>query len=414
MKRWIAFFLLAALLVSALPALADERSDELYKAIKGTTVKIHFCNEPTALDKKMIKAFELKYRCKVEPFVMTWNDWKNQILTLVVAGNVPDVTSVPDEPYLKWLSNGLLQPLDDYVIADDPIWNSQIWDMTAWEGKHYGVSDGGISPIYVIYNATLFYEKGVKNPMEYYEEGKWNFKNFRKCAIEMTGDGIVGCGTDWKYTFALANGNPIVELDRENGELNLVLNEENAVTGMELYVELYQGGYFMQGACAMPFANGELAMFLERPGLMVGGYDMRNTTLQNAEIEYVPMPVGPENDEGLAPCIIGFWSVPTKAQNPLGGMAWAYFVAEYNEKHKDDEDVVEGRRKTYTDEQYEFIREYEENTTFINTFVYGVGDWYQGDWGYAADMIFNGFTPQAAYEKWESQFQFWIDGMFIE
>ena len=124
------------------------------------------------------------------------------------------------------------------------------------------------------------------------------------------------------------------------------------------------------------------------------------------------MPIGPDNDEELAPAIFDGFGIPTNAKNPLGGAAWAYYCAQYNEKHKDDEDVVENRRKTYTDEQYEFVQEYQENTTFINTFCYGI--WYVDDWAYWADMFYNGYTPQTAFAKYESEFQFMIDNMFVE
>ncbi|MBE5786405.1 MAG: extracellular solute-binding protein [Clostridiales bacterium] len=414
MKKLITMLLLLALLTTSLPAMADERSDALYKGIRGTTVTILFDSEPTTLQKKQIKAFELKYGCKVEPFIMAWNDWKNQMLSLVVSGEVPDVCYVPDETFLKWLSRGLLMELDDYVIADDPIWNQQIWDMFSWMGKHYGISSNGISPLYCIYNASMFYEKGVKTPLEYYEEGKWNFKNFRKCAIEMTGDGVVGAGIGWRYALNLANGNSPVELDRENGQILITMNNEPAIAAIELQAELLQGGYSNMDGWGVPFGNGQVAMVLERPVNVIGQFDLRTTTMANAEIEIVPLPMGPDNEEGLVPCIADAVAIPKNAKNPLGGMAWTYFLAEYNEKHKNDEDVVANRRKTYTDEQWEFIQEYEEDATFINTFVYGVGDWYLGDWNYWTEMIYNGLTPQAAYAKYESEFQYWIDGMFLE
>jgi len=412
MKKLVALLMLAVMLVSSLPAMADDVSDAMYKEIRGTTVSVLFAAEPTALQKKQIKAFELKYGCKVEPFIMSWNDWKNQFLSLVVAGTVPDVISIPDEPYLKWLARGLLQPVDDYINVDDPIWNPLVYDAFEWKGQHYGFHFNGVSPIYVVYNATLFYEKGVKTPMEYYEDGKWNFKNFRKCAIEMTGDGVIGCGTDWKYIFALANGSTIIDIDRDNGVVTLAFNEENAIAGQELCVELAQGGYFKWGNCFDVFANGELAMFMERPGNVIGQFDLRNTTLANSEIEIVPMPIGPDNDEGVAPAIFDAYGIPRGAKNPLGGAAWAYYNAQYSEKHKDDEDVVENRRKTYTDEQYEFVKAYQDETTFINTFCYGI--WYAEDWAYWADMFYNGYTPQTAFAKYESEFQYLIDNMFVE
>ncbi|MBE5786406.1 MAG: extracellular solute-binding protein [Clostridiales bacterium] len=412
MKKAISLLLLLSVLLSALPAMADDASDALYKGIRGTTVSVHFTSEPTALQQKQIRAFELKYGCKVEPFIMTWNDWKNQFLSLVVSGNVPDVTGTPDETYLKWLARGLLQPVDDYINADDPIWNDQVWDAFMWKGDHYGFSSGGVTPIYVVYNATLFYEKGVKTPLEYYEEGKWNFKNFRKCAIEMTGDGVIGCGTDWKYIFALANGSTIIDIDKENGKLSLAFDDEKTIAGQELCAELAQGGYFRFGSCFDVFANGELAMFMERPTNVIGQFDLRNTTLANSEIEIVPMPIGPDNDEGVAPAIFSVSAIPRGAKNPLGGAAWIYYRAQYSEKHKDDADVVENRRKTYTDEQYEFVKEYEENTKFINTFCYGV--WYTEDWNYWADMFYNGYTPQTAFAKYESEFQHMLDSLFVE
>ena len=62
--------------------------------------------------------------------------------------------------------------------------------------------------------------------------------------------------------------------------------------------------------------------------------------------------------------------------------------------------------------RYEFIQEYQAETTFINTFCYGI--WYAEDWAYWADMFYNGYTPQTAFAKYESEFQYLIDNMFVE
>lgn len=385
-------------------------SKELYAAVRGTTVKVLYASEPEATTKKQIKAFELAYGCTVEPVVVAWNEFKNSFLAMVTSGDVPDVVGTPDETFLKWVSRGLLQPMDAYVNASDPVWSSAIWDAFSWKGKHYGAGgDSGVVPMFTIYNASMFKAKGVKTPKEYYEEGNWNFDTLKKAAIEMTYGDVTGVSIGWRYLPHLCNGHTAVNLDRDNGVITNGLGDSNAITATELMAELLRGKYATNEAPFEKFGNSQIAMILERPWNNIGQFDVRNTTLKNAEIEIVPLPVGPDGSDTYMPSILNANSIPERASNPLGGAAWIYFGITYGEAHANDADVVAERRKTYTDEQYQFVQEYASTRKPINTFVYGVGNWYSDDWGYWASIILDGLSVQAANDKFKGEFQTMID-----
>lgn len=385
-------------------------SKELYKAVKGTTVKLQYRGEISALEKKQIQAFERAYGCTVVTDIMAWNDFKNQFLALVASGNVPDNVGIPDETYLKWVTKGLLQPLDAYVNATDEAWSDEIWNTFSWKGQHYGVGgDGGVVPMFCIYNASLFKAKGVKTPLEYYNEGNWNFDTFKKTAIEMTYGDVIGASVSWRYLLHLCNGNTAVNIDADKGTVTNALTEKSAITATELLVELKRGNYATFEAPFDLFGNAQIAMVLERPWNIIGQFDLRNTTLKNAEIEIAPLPKGPDAKEEYSVNIMNANGVPTKAQNPLGACAWYYFGISYAKSHANDADVVENRRKTYTDEQYQFQNEYLASHKSINTFVYGVGNWYSDDWGYWASLILDGLSVQAANDKFAGEFQAMID-----
>lgn len=385
-------------------------SKEMYKAVRGSTVKIQYAGEVNAIEKKKIKAFELAYGCKVETSVVAWNDFKNQFLAMVAAGTVPDTVGIPDETYLKWVSKGLLQPIDDYVNINDAVWSKEIWDAFSWKGKHYGIGGAnGVTPMFCIYNASLFKAKGVKTPMEYYKENNWNFDTFKKTAIAMTYGDVVGASVSWRYLLHLCNGNTAVNIDAANGKVTNALTEKSAITATELLVDLKRGGYVTFESPFDLFGNAQIAMVLERPWNIIGQFDLRNTTLKNAEIEIAPLPKGPDAKKEYSINIMNANGVPTKAQNPLGACAWYYFGVEYQKSHENDADIVAARRLTYTDEQYKFAQDYVKNHPSINTFVYGVGNWYSDDWGYWASMILDGLSVQAANDKFKGEFQSMIN-----
>lgn len=391
------------------PVVQTKPSAELYKDVKGTTVTIMTVAEPTAIQQKHFKAFELAYGCKVQTKIVAWNDFKNQFLAMVTASNVPDTCQVPDETFLKWISRGLLQPLDAYVNATDEIWSDTIWEQYSWKGKHYGTASSDGAAMYCIYNASLFKAKGVKTPLEYYNEGKWNFTNFKKTCIAMTYGDVVGCGISWRYLLNLCNGNTAVNVDNAAGKVTNALNEQSSINAVETVVELRRGKYITFESGFDLFANSKMAMYLERPWNTIGQFDLRNTTLKNATIEICPLPKGPDAKEEYCVTIPSAYAVPTNAKNPLGACAWFYFEGQYGEKHKNDADVIADRRLTYTDEQWEFCKQYEASHKRISTFVYGVGNWYQDDWGYWASMINDGLSVQAANDKFAGEFQAMID-----
>lgn len=389
----------------------NKTSEELYKGIKGTTLKLLWHSDPNDIFLKRKQAFERAYGCKVEIVMYTWNDWQNQLLSLVVSGNVPDTMGLPDATYLKWLSRGLIQPIDEYIDPNDAVWSDYIYNVFSWKGKHYGVASTDGAGFYTIYNASMFKAKGVKTPLEYYNEGKWNFPNFRRAAIDMTYGDVTGVGIDWRWTLALCNGNSVVNLNNTKGEVKISFNEPNGIAGIELFTELFRDNYAITGKGLTDFGDGKIAMILERPWNTIGQWDLRNTKMKNTDIEICPMPKGPDVKSNMLVSVVSAEGCPSGAKNPLAACAWYYYSAKYAKKHENDPDTIADRRMTYTDAQWEFVKQFEAKAQRICTFCYGIDNWYLGDWPYWSDMIYNGLSPQAAYDKHKGIFNDYIESL---
>jgi len=143
-------------------ALIQERLTELEKATKITVLRFSgWSAGPVEEEKyrKMFMEFMLLnpfIRVKYETF-----ESHERILTQIAAGTAPDIFYVGSEWAPRFMSEGVLLPLDGYITAEDKAdFVPALLDAFTWEGKLYGLPKD-FSVLGLAYNKQLFTAAGL-------------------------------------------------------------------------------------------------------------------------------------------------------------------------------------------------------------------------------------------------------------
>lgn len=122
---------------------------------------------------ELVKSFEEKNpSIKVDYLHIPSGDYVGKMNTILAGGNAPDVFYVPDGDFGRWVGEGLLMPIDDYVEESD-IDMSDMWESGLSRYRYDGSANGqgelyalpkDIGPTVLFYNKELFEENNVSFP----------------------------------------------------------------------------------------------------------------------------------------------------------------------------------------------------------------------------------------------------------
>ena len=117
----------------------------------------------------------------VESVFVGWREYPTKILTMYAGGTAPDAIECDAYWAPDWFSRGMAVHLDPLLDADpdasrDDYVEHFLPDMTV-DGNLYGLpTDAG--PMIWQYNTDVIGESGMPTPLEYYEQGEWNWDSF--------------------------------------------------------------------------------------------------------------------------------------------------------------------------------------------------------------------------------------------
>lgn len=225
--------------------------------------------------------------------------WKN-LSTLIAAGTSPDIVLIPNwDFYPVGITGGCLQPLDDIINFDKPLWDGgkEAREKYKWtDGKTYfPFSNNGTIQKYIFFNKKIFADAGLKNPYEYYKEGNWTYETFKDlCSKTYKTEG----GKVTQYAiymqpneFVASTGVEIVETDPENG-YKFNLRDEKVAKCMNLLYELGNGGLKVLGGAPTDFRQQRMAMILTDYWTATSEF---NKIRQAGNLGWVPMPAIDKN-----------------------------------------------------------------------------------------------------------------------
>lgn len=201
--------------------------------LRGTTVKVLWWQPFMASEEKVIKAFEkqtgIKVVSKNTPNAGTYGELISASLAAKEGYDIAMFNNIdfPGRP------TNYFQALDDVKGFDlkDSAWDKSVMDTQKINGKYYGVNINGSNHseyICMYFNETMFKDRGVKTPRQYWEEGKWNWDTFVDCAKAMTYKengvqvyGYMNRGSNYLSYWTLAEGHDFITYDGKKFASNL-------------------------------------------------------------------------------------------------------------------------------------------------------------------------------------------------
>jgi multiple sugar transport system substrate-binding protein len=227
---------------------------------------------------KLLKSFEEKNpNIKVE-YLHIPADYVGKMNTILAGGNAPDVFYVPDGDFGRWVSQGMLLPIDAFVevggVDINDMWESALiryrYDgAKSGEGQLYALPKD-IGPTVLYYNKELFDKANVPYPSS---DSPMTFEELLETAKKMTIDADndgkpeqYGMGPIWWEGFVWGNGGKILSDDRKE----FLLNGKEATDALQFAADLRNKHKVSPDGRALQamndgqmFETGKLAMMIQ-------------------------------------------------------------------------------------------------------------------------------------------------------
>ncbi len=286
-------------------------------ALAETTLKmVEVITSPprTELLKKQIAAFEAANPgVKVELVSLPWGQAFEKFLTMVQAGDTPDIVEMPERWLGLYANNGQLEDVGPYMAkwADAATIGDRAKQFgSVVDGKQYMVPYGYYIRA-LFWNKKLFKEAGLDKAPATLDE----FVDSAKKISAIPGKygyclrGGPGSYTGVNMFMNIANGKG--NFFNEDG--TSTANEPGAVQGMQMLADLYKSGYAPKDSVSWGFNeivtgfySGTCAMLDQDPDALIGVAEK----MPAEDFAVAPMPTGPNGK-----------SYPT-----LGYAGWAMFA----------------------------------------------------------------------------------------
>lgn len=329
-------------------------------------------------------AFEKKYGGHVKVIGVGWGDMMNQTINMVNNGEVCDLVQAHDQNFPIYAAKNIVQDISKYVDLEDEFWYDSVTKSFTFAGVPYAIG-ADPTPVVISYNKTLFEQKGVKTPREYFDEGNWTWDTFKDVALEMTSDND-GDGNNDIYGFGWW-GSFYVQMLNSNGTTSMIYAEDGSIQSNYLSKEATEAFTFLQNAYVKDkfikfsdgdsfvndFKSGKLAMTCEY------GFAAKTAYECKYEIEWAPLPIGPSGDEyDCGGSVTGF-AIPTTSKNPEGAAAFARMAYEllldYNRRQ---------RVETYGLQEVDLMNTLAKH---INFSAIGIEKYWDAEWTISQGLI---------------------------
>ncbi len=236
-KRLLALFTAAMLLFAIGCENGNTISNEqnstdtpLTEKFKGQTLKLYMY-EPDAYiskDYSYLFEFEEKYGVTIDLQYSYYDDAVKSIATAIASDTPFDMFYCPDT--FPSVIN-ILQPIENTGInLNDSIWNKALLRASTINGKAYLIDsinnkESDFSVCY--YDKSLFDDKCITSPIEYFEKGEWTWENFLNCikSIKSLGKNYVGAAVH-KSGAMLLSGNSFYSYNPTSNRYYVSANTE--------------------------------------------------------------------------------------------------------------------------------------------------------------------------------------------
>ncbi len=364
-------------------------SEEVLAALSDSgTVKIY--ENPYVGDeyiKERDEYFKNVYNGTLEKKDIVWEGWENVYITDFAADDAPDVTTVFYKLWPKAANRGMIYSVKELkekgvIGLDHPTFDDDIElceKNYSYKGENYAIGVSFKSAVYCCVNTNLFKQYNVKSPVDYYNEGTWNYATFEKCCKELTrdsdGDDIIDVfgyeGWDFSW-FVVANGGQLVRMDEKGKIYDCfdTLNVQNALTNIHRLASVDKCV-----ASTGSFAKGKIGMYAALKTNISKPIGREEITL---EWDIVPFPYGADNKGNAMPGDINGNAISSSSKNPQGALNYIIATRTFDKMvaGKYDDEFL----SIFNEEQNAMMADYDNFTE--NAFFMGVGTLWSSQWDF--------------------------------
>lgn len=295
-------------------------------SIKGSIVRFATWADHTTTEGAVpLSTFAEDTGLGVELYLVRESGYVNSLMTKIASGDIPDVfvnnSGSTDFPVTFQIAS----PINKVSTVDlkEPIWDQSMLATATLDGNVYMVNTIG-SPWsgsnLVYFNKTIFTENGFKTPEEYFNEGKWTWDNFLKCAksIKTIGDGYKGAYVASDDFIASLNTG-FLKYNSGTGLFSSGVNDPLLLEGYQWFADARDQG-LLDGSMN-DFITGKCALVVRGPyGLKTNGYF---TEMDFKDIGYTYLPSWEEGEDFITSSVYRMYGIIDGAPN---ADAAGYFI----------------------------------------------------------------------------------------
>lgn len=242
-------------------------------------VKIQFAGWGDPSEKevftKLIKSFEEKNPTIKVDYLHIPGDYVGKMNTILAGGNAPDVFYVPDGDFGRWVSQGLLLPIEDFV-KNSNINTADMWSSGLQRYRYDGAANGqgtlyalpkDIGPTVLYYNKDLFTKMNVPFPdPETPMTSEQLVETAKKLTVTSNGKTTqYGMGPIWWEGFILAKGGKFLSDNKQE----FIGNGQESIDALQFISDLTHKHGVVPNSAALKdmndsqmFKTGKLAMMI--------------------------------------------------------------------------------------------------------------------------------------------------------
>ena len=303
-------------------------------------------------EKEFDNYFSQVYGGTLDRAYVVWEGWESKFVADFAGNSAPDVIYLYSKIWPKAASRQMVfsqkelkemgvVALDHPVIADSLELSENNFKFN---GQLYSLDVYLVTPAVMAVNDTLLKQCGVsKTPTQYYQEGQWTWNNFLKvceqvCSIDSDADGnadYLGYN-GWSGTYVLGmNAAELISLN-DDGTVQTNFDKTEVINGLQMIRTLYGEKKFGGSA---DFKAGKVAT------LVFEDYNVAKNLHNDGEkvsfdFSIVPLPTGPDNNDGYVYGGCEAYAIVTSSQNPQGALNYIIarhaFDKQYTKESVDD------------------------------------------------------------------------------
>lgn len=254
--------------------------------------------------------------------------YEQKLITSLAGGTGPDVFYAGESTVAKVIANGTAAELTDFMTSDkshakpdefaEGLWGAAKTD----DGKIYGITVD-CNPLLLYYSPKMFEELNIKDPQEYFNEGKWTWD-----AFDETLDKLVAAG---KKGY-IANGDPIYVYGFTLGNEGTVWDgdtykfDDKAKEAFKYIADRIEDGRFTY-AGSLPKGQGADASFISGQVGYVTAGRWFTPTFHEAKIDFDYIPYPTKSGEKYGPVWIAtaYMCVNNNSKNIEGAKEFATY-----------------------------------------------------------------------------------------